>query len=135
MIYSKFEHTVGSHSDDRGGDSDLRCDCQDKVTDPSERTPDLAQTSPPDYKQEIEKAFDCEKLTPGTSWDCVHGEATICDHTYEKLTHLINKARIDELEWVDDKFDSLLQATEDGDRVHPGEFFEAIQDRIKELEK
>lgn len=26
---SKFEHTVGSHSDDRGGDSDRRCDCQD----------------------------------------------------------------------------------------------------------
>jgi hypothetical protein len=25
----KFEHTVGSHSDDRGGDSDRRCDCQD----------------------------------------------------------------------------------------------------------
>lgn len=27
----KFEHTVGSHSDDRGGDSDRRCDCQDKA--------------------------------------------------------------------------------------------------------
>jgi hypothetical protein len=37
--------------------------------------------------------------------------------------------RIDELEWADDKFDSLLQATEDGDRVYPGEYFEAIQDR------
>lgn len=26
---SHFEHTVGSHSDDRGGDSDRRCTCQD----------------------------------------------------------------------------------------------------------
>lgn len=25
-----FEHTVGSHSDDRGGDSDRRCECQDQ---------------------------------------------------------------------------------------------------------
>jgi len=24
----KFDHTVGSHSDDRGGDSDLPCHCQ-----------------------------------------------------------------------------------------------------------
>lgn len=42
--------------------------------------------------------------------------------------------RIDELKWADDKFDSLLQATEDGDRVNPGEYFEAIEARIKELE-
>lgn len=27
----KFEHTVGSHSDDRGGDSDVRCTCQDSI--------------------------------------------------------------------------------------------------------
>lgn len=25
----KFEHRIGSHSDDWGGDSDKRCDCQD----------------------------------------------------------------------------------------------------------
>jgi len=24
-----FDHTVGSHSDDRGGENDRRCDCQD----------------------------------------------------------------------------------------------------------
>jgi len=28
---TKFEHTVGSHSDDRGGESDRRCDCQDVI--------------------------------------------------------------------------------------------------------
>jgi hypothetical protein len=33
----KFEHTVGSHSDDRGGDSDRRCDCQDNPT-PTNKT-------------------------------------------------------------------------------------------------
>lgn len=30
-----FEHTVGSHSDDRGGDSDRRCTCQDDGPRPS----------------------------------------------------------------------------------------------------
>lgn len=30
MTTLKFDHTVGSHSDDRGGDSDRRCTCQDE---------------------------------------------------------------------------------------------------------
>ena len=28
---SEHEHTIGSHSDDRGGASDARCICQDKT--------------------------------------------------------------------------------------------------------
>lgn len=30
----RFEHTVGSHSDDRGGDADARCSCQDTTSSP-----------------------------------------------------------------------------------------------------
>lgn len=33
----KFEHTVGSHSDDRGGDSDLRCTCQDGIIEATDK--------------------------------------------------------------------------------------------------
>ena len=35
-----FEHTVGSHSDDRGGDADARCSCQDTHTTHSDNLED-----------------------------------------------------------------------------------------------
>jgi len=44
------DHTVGSHSDDRGGDSDRRCDCEDNV-----------QHSWDNLKDEIRKLYGVKK--------------------------------------------------------------------------
>jgi hypothetical protein len=130
MSTDKFEHRVGSHSDDYGGDSDLRCTCQDNVTDLASEHKSVPKTSPPDYKQEIDRILQrywelmSDKTTPKS-------EATFSTHTL--ITHLIEtekkKARIGEMNF-------LLDAAS---RNRNGDYLDAAlkgyaQARLKELQ-
>lgn len=95
-------------------------------------------TNEVDVREILEALWNKAMLSEsGSDWNKVH-----IDHAVDRINAYFHttvaketlKARIDELKWADDKFDSLLQSTEDGDRVHPGEYYEAIEERIKKLE-
>lgn len=88
------------------------------------------QTSP-DYKQEIQDILKLEPHRIGSHSDDYGGESDkpcYCTAT-QALTHLINKARIDELK----KFEA--RALWDDHDIHDArDWFTHIKDRIKELE-
>jgi len=101
-----FEHTVGSHSDDRGGDADARCSCQDKpASDHLDNDKDLKQKLM--ALKTTDKALELGKL----------------------LSQLTTQARIDELKQLWNSTQSDIVP----DGVEANDMSEALHKRIEKL--
>ncbi len=86
---SNLDHTIGSHSDDRGGELDARCNCLDQNT-PTNTLEDL-------YKV-LNRKFDCTHC--GWALQMLDKDFQDINKAVEALiAQAVNKARIEEMEY------------------------------------
>lgn len=52
-----MSHTIGSHSDDRGGESDFPCDCEDRLTKGNDMTTEGSQSQGKGHLESPEAAW------------------------------------------------------------------------------
>ena len=100
-----FEHTVGSHSDDRGGDSDRRCTCQDEPHSHLDNDKDLRQ----EILYEFLNQFKEDKYLSQSNTD--KAVEAIDQYTQSKLKAFAGEIEeaIGEYEYPEQHFPTVLQ--------------------------